>query len=297
MRSPQHILVAIGVLVCALVAEGFQNAIRPAAIGTSTTTSSLLMAAKGGKGFGEPSAPIKKSSPPPPPPAAVEDKPAASSSAAPIPATDYDKAADQATPLSTKAEDGPQLNAGQRALAQMRAERQGKKDEELRRIAEIRDMDLQVKEEAAAIPERVAQRMGKRMLPFVGIPLFGGMGAFVGFWYFATYKDVEFEPIVVAGSTIALLAISLLGITYSVLSASWDDDRDGSGLGIDEFQKNVGSISEGVKRSRENQLLRERMAGLPEEEIEAAIRELDMREAREEKRKETLKEKMEKELR
>ena len=292
MRSPQHILVAIG--VCALVAEGFQNPIRPAAIATSTTSS--LPMAKGGKGFGEPSAPVgKKSSPPAT--AAVEDKPAASSSAPPVPATDYDKAADQATPLSTKAEEGPQLNAGQRALAQMRAERQGKKDEELRRIAEIRDMDMQVKEEAAAIPERVAQRMGKRMLPFVGIPLFGGMGAFVGFWYFATYRDVEFEPIVVAGSTIALLAISLLGITYSVLSASWDDDRDGSGLGIDEFQKNVGSISEGVKRSQENQLLRERMAGLPEEEIEAAIRELDMREAREKKKKESLKEKMEKELR
>ena len=103
-------------------------------------------------------------------------------------------------------------------------------------------------------------------------------------------------PIVVASTTIGMLAISLLGITYSVLSASWDDDREGGALGIDEFKKNVGSVTQGVKRSRENQLLRERMAGLPESEIEAAIKDLEMREAREMKRTETLKEKMEKEL-
>merc|ERR1712087_678026 len=121
-------------------------------------------------------------------------------------------------------------------------------------------------------------RMGKRMLPFVGIPLFGSMAAFVAFWYFRTYKDVEFEPGVVAITTIVLLASGLLGITYSIVSASWDEDREGSLFGIDEFQKNVGNIKEGMDRSKENLLLREKMTGMPEAEIEAAIADMERRE-------------------
>ncbi len=56
-----------------------------------------------------------------------------------------------------------------------------------------------------------------------------------------------------------------------MLSASWDDDREGSGLGIDEFQKNVGNLREGLARTKENALLREKMAGLSEQELQTAI--------------------------
>lgn len=124
---------------------------------------------------------------------------------------------------------------------------------------------------AAAIPERVAQRMGKRMLPFVGIPLFVSFASFIGFWYLAVYKDIEFQPALVATTSFVFLAVGLLGITYSVLSASWDDDRDGSGLGVDEFNKNIGSLKEGLSRTKENAILREKMAGLSEDEIQRAI--------------------------
>ena len=85
---------------------------------------------------------------------------------------------------------------------------------------------------------------------------------------------MEFQPGMVAATTIVMLASGLLGITYSIVSASWDEDREGSVLGIEEFQKNVGNIKEGLDRSKENLFLRERMAGLPEAEIEAAIADL-----------------------
>ena len=62
-----------------------------------------------------------------------------------------------------------------------------------------------------------------------------------------------------------------------MLSASWDDDREGSGLGVDEFQKNVGSLKEGLSRTKENALLREQMAGLSEDEIQRAIDNQDRR--------------------
>ena len=98
------------------------------------------------------------------------------------------------------------------------------------------------------------------------------------------------------------------GITYSVLSSSWDEDREGSGFGADEFQKNIGNIKEGLSRTKgerglwyrwfyytciipnschtivcrkfleENALLRERMAGLSENEIQRAIDDQERRE-------------------
>jgi len=135
-------------------------------------------------------------------------------------------------------------------------------------------------------------RMGKRMLPFVGLPLFGGMGAFVAFWYFATYKNLEFQPALVAFTTIAMLAIGLVGITYSIMSASWDPENEGSTLGFEEIKTNLGNIKAGLQRSRDNVLLREKMAGLPEDEIQNAIKNLDKKEEKLRKSKMGLAEKI-----
>jgi hypothetical protein len=82
----------------------------------------------------------------------------------------------------------------------MRTRQAEERNAELQKIAELRRTDEALMEDpgAAAIPERVAQRMGKRMFPFVGLPLIGSMASFVGFWYMATYKDMEFQPAIVA---------------------------------------------------------------------------------------------------
>lgn len=111
-----------------------------------------------------------------------------------------------------QAEESSDMSQGARALAEMRRERAEKRNEELRRVRAMQEADALVREQpgAAAIPEKVARRMGARMLPFVGIPLIGGMGAFVGFWYMATYQDMEFQPALVAASTIGLLAFGLV---------------------------------------------------------------------------------------
>jgi hypothetical protein len=66
------------------------------------------------------------------------------------------------------------------------------------------------------------------------------------------------------------------------MSASWDPDREESGvLGIDEFKRNVDSLRGGLSRSRENALIRERMAGMSEAEIQAALSDLDKRDENE----------------
>jgi Photosynthesis affected mutant 68 len=113
----------------------------------------------------------------------------------------------------------PSLNAGQRALQEMRRQRAEEKDRELRQVRDMLQADQQVQSGGpATIPEKVAQRMGLRMLPFVGIPFFGGMGTFITFWYLSTYKNYEFEPSLVAASTIGLLVIGLL---VSQMTAIW----------------------------------------------------------------------------
>jgi Photosynthesis affected mutant 68 len=62
------------------------------------------------------------------------------------------------------------------------------------------------------------------------------------------------------------------------MSASWDPDREGSFLGGDEFQKNLDNIKEGLGRSRENAVLRDKMSGLSPEDLNLALQDLERRE-------------------
>ena len=200
-------------------------------------------------------------------------------------------APESAAPVATQEQQQPtkvtEDNTGSKRLRELRSREAERRDEELKKLRTLRETDAALREDAgaAAIPEKVAQRMGKRMIPFVGIPLFGTCASFIGFWYMAVYKDQEFQPALVATTSFVFLAVGLLGITYSVLSASWDDDREGSGLGFDEFQTNVGNLKDGLARTKENALLREKMAGLSEDEIQRAIDDQERREAKKNNKK------------
>mmetsp|Transcript_19323 Transcript_19323/g.46691 ORF Transcript_19323/g.46691 Transcript_19323/m.46691 type:complete len:254 (+) Transcript_19323:259-1020(+) len=211
------------------------------------------------KGFGNTPPPSPKKSK-----ATTTTSPSASSPVAPSSpsmSTDDRSLVDNIQQLQQHEQQKPAMSQGKAALDKLRRERAEQRNEEIRKMKEVQDIDDMLREspEAAAIPEKVAQRMGRRMLPFVGIPLFGAMGSFVGFWYMATYKDMEFQPVLVAGTSLALLAVGLVGITYSIFSSSWDADREGSLLGTDEFSQNLGNIKAGLSRSRENAILRDKM--------------------------------------
>jgi hypothetical protein len=120
--------------------------------------------------------------------------------------------------VTTQEEAPPsQENKGSTLLKQLRSRQAEERNAELQKIAQLRKTDEALLSDpgAAAIPERVAQRMGKRMLPFVGLPLFGSMASFVGFWYMATYRDMEFQPAIVATVSFVFLAMGLLVSAYS----------------------------------------------------------------------------------
>jgi hypothetical protein len=235
------------------------------------------MAAK--KGFGDSSSPSKKKSVAVSPPI-VEDA---------------DESARSTSTLPSQPEKSPKTD-GQIALEKLIRERDDQKENELRSVRDLLAQDKLVQETPAVIPEKVAQRMGKRMLPFVGLPLFLGMGTFVGFWYFATYKNMEFQPAAVATTTVSLLVVGLLGITYSVLSASWDPDREGDFFGADEFKQNMENIKAGLSRSRDNAVLRDKIADVGDDQIRKALKDLEKKEQAEAKRTQSFASKLNDEL-
>jgi hypothetical protein len=105
-------------------------------------------------------------------------------------------------------------NDGQRALEQLRRERAEQKDAQLRQVRDVLQADQQLQEQPAVIPEQVSARILKRMLPFVGLPFVVGIGSFVAFWYLATYKNQEFQPAMVATTTVTVLVVGLLVCIY-----------------------------------------------------------------------------------
>jgi hypothetical protein len=129
-------------------------------------------------------------------------------------------------------------------------------------IADLEDRDAYVREkgvEAGRVPDAVANRMVARMATFGGLPAFGGVGLFVWFYFSATQDDNVFQPTLVASATTVPWVIGLLGIGYGALSASWDEDVEGSPLGLTEIKLNVGRLFEGIGRSAKDAALRDRL--------------------------------------
>ena len=105
------------------------------------------------------------------------------------------------------------------------------------------------------IPEIVSNRMIRRVLVFCGIPVVMGVLVFV-----VSYLAIAnhwFKPpnTVVLLTSMACLGLSVLGLTYGILSACWDEDAasKGSLLGIAEFKINFGRMADAYRASKELQ--------------------------------------------
>jgi hypothetical protein len=94
------------------------------------------------------------------------------------------------------------------------------------------------------IPEAVSQRMIRRMVSFSGIPTFLGLSAFVVFYIVRTRGWLEIPTVAVLITTLLCFGLGVLGLSYSVFSASWEEDRPGSFWGVEEFKVNLGRTIE-----------------------------------------------------
>jgi Photosynthesis affected mutant 68 len=105
---------------------------------------------------------------------------------------------------------------------------------------------------ATAIPEVVSDRMLRRMLAFSGIPTGVGILTFFVSYYLVVNQVIELPSYFVLLITLGCFGLGVVGLTYGVLSASWDEDRPGTRLGLDEFRLNFGRMTSawGAKSER-----------------------------------------------
>ena len=112
------------------------------------------------------------------------------------------------------------------------------KNEENARKAEERKKFQSAQKKA--VPQIVTDRMLSRVVRFSGIPMVLGFTTGPTYYYFAKINTQEWlEPWMFFAASTATFGLAFLGITYGVLSASWDPSREGSAVGVDEFKMNI----------------------------------------------------------
>lgn len=92
--------------------------------------------------------------------------------------------------------------------------------------------------EEGIIPEVVTNRMIGRMALSVGVPLGIGLLFFPFFYYLKVGLKIDVPNWVPFIVSFFFFGSALLGVSYGIVSASWDPLREGSLLGWTEAQKN-----------------------------------------------------------
>ncbi|MBD2776962.1 PAM68 family protein [Iningainema tapete] len=93
-----------------------------------------------------------------------------------------------------------------------------------------------------AIPQVVSQRMIRRVAAFCGIPTALGISTLIVSYLIISYAKIKIPAMAVLLVNMGLFGLGVLGITYGVLSASWDEDRVGHWFGWSEFTTNWGRM-------------------------------------------------------
>lgn len=91
------------------------------------------------------------------------------------------------------------------------------------------------------------------MLIFCGLPSLLGLITFpVSYFIFSSHL-VDLPNVAVLLASLGFFGLGVLGLSYGVLSASWDEGISGSALGWQEFQLNLGRTIDSWKEARAKQ--------------------------------------------
>jgi Photosynthesis affected mutant 68 len=92
----------------------------------------------------------------------------------------------------------------------------------------------------SGIPQVVSRRMVRRMAVFSGIPTALGMLTFVASYFVVANDLIALPTYAVLLVSLGWFGLGVVGLTYGVLSASWEEEEGaGSRLGIAEFKTNL----------------------------------------------------------
>ncbi|GAB4275923.1 MAG: hypothetical protein Fur0025_00560 [Oscillatoriaceae cyanobacterium] len=89
-----------------------------------------------------------------------------------------------------------------------------------------------------AIPEVVSRRMLSRMAVLSGVPTSIGLFSFVIAYAIVSNGLMELPNSLVLLTSLGGFGLGVVGLSYGVLSASWDEEVPGSLLGWSEFTSN-----------------------------------------------------------
>ena len=103
----------------------------------------------------------------------------------------------------------------------------------------------------SGIPKYVANRMARRIALTTGIPTLGGMGVFIGSYFLISKGIADISPTLTLVSSAICFLIGLLGLSYGILSASWDF-IPGSFLGFENIKPNINRMKDAFKTSQKD---------------------------------------------
>lgn len=103
---------------------------------------------------------------------------------------------------------------------------------------------------AQVIPAPVANRMARRIAVATGIPSLLGMAVFVVSYLLVSRGVLDIPPVLTLASSGALFLLGVLGLSYGVLSASWEE-APGSLLGLEQIGLNIGRVRASLQAMRQ----------------------------------------------
>ena len=116
---------------------------------------------------------------------------------------------------------------------------------------DVRNPSKRTNTKSSGIPKYVANRMARRIAFTTGIPTISGMGVFIGSYFLISKGIANISPTLTLVSSAICFLVGLLGLSYGILSASWDFNP-GSFLGFENIKPNINRIKDAFKASQKN---------------------------------------------
>lgn len=105
-------------------------------------------------------------------------------------------------------------------------------------------------QQSQSIPEVVSKRMISRIALFCGVPTLLGISTFFVSYLIVSKGLFDLPNTAVLLVSMGCFGLGVLGLSYGVLSASWDEEVSGSSLGLEEFNTNFGRMREAWRAAK-----------------------------------------------
>jgi len=105
------------------------------------------------------------------------------------------------------------------------------------------------------IPDAVAARMLRRIAIATGLPTLLGVGVFIASYVVVSRGILAIAPAATLAASGACFLLGVLGLSYGVLSASWEEGP-GSLLGAEQIPLNLSRLRESIRAMRQGNAAR-----------------------------------------